>query len=119
MNMSYEGPERRKHDEEFQKDFKQVKRYSVSSLGISAAQLAAIIWWASGINSDVTVLKNANLVERVIKMEAVMEEHNRFLTKLNSTLDDLNKTIDYVAKEQVRRSSTIDRVEEHLKGKHR
>lgn len=106
----YDGPDRRSN--EWHLD----KKVSISVIGLLIVNICSSIWWAATLTSEVDELKRRpELSERVIRLEATVDEHSRVLNKLTAVLDKLDVTIDKIATEQAKRSSRIDRLEDYMR----
>ena len=110
---NYKGEERRQH-----MDWHLNKNFALSIILLLITQTVSGIWWAASITSEVDRLKSKpDLIERVIKLEAKADEQGRVLSRIDETLNRLDETINKVAAEQQRRSTTIERTEDFLKGR--
>ena len=58
------------------------------------------------------------LLERVIRLEAVSEAHNRYLSRISATLDKVSDRLAEVSHEQAGQSSTIHIMEQHMSRDH-
>lgn len=93
----------------------QTRGVTVTIITLLLANIISSVWWAATITSDVDKLKNKpNLVERVIRLEAVQDQNTRYLSRLSIVLDRLESTVRKIDKEQVRRSELLDRTAKHL-----
>lgn len=71
--------------------------------------ISATSWQAATLVNDVNNLKSRpDMTERVIRLEAVTDEHKRVLTDLSMVLTRIDGTIDRIAAEQNRRTGTIE-----------
>lgn len=75
---------------------------------------ASVIWWGSGLNTDVSNLKQANLEERVIKLEVLQSENAKVMQKLNDTLDKVDVTVKKINDEQQKRTVVIEAAKKKL-----
>lgn len=104
----YEGMDRRSDNPEWHTN----KNYLLSIIFLLISNIGATIWWASSINSDVEVLKaRPNLLVRVIKLETTISLQNKYFNRLDITLENMNRTITRIDREQARRKSIVDRAE--------
>ncbi|VAW62341.1 hypothetical protein MNBD_GAMMA08-1809 [hydrothermal vent metagenome] len=107
MSNKYNGEERRQN-----MDWHLTKSISISVIILLLLNLSTSIWWLSGLNSDVGMLKaKPDLLERVINLEARANEHGRIITRFDVTLDKINNTIIQVSNELSRRKPFADAVE--------
>lgn len=85
------------------------KRVPLTIIGLLVANIFATGWGAATLTADVQTLKaRPYLAERVIRLEAITEEHSRYLTRLSLVMDRVSATMDVVAKEQARRAGAIE-----------
>ncbi len=104
--MSYSGIERRENV-----DWHLNKGVSLSIIILLVVNIATSAWYLSAMVSDIEVLKSKpDLSERVVRLEARADEQGRILSRLDSTLDKLDNTLNTVAKEQARRTSIINSI---------
>ncbi len=98
--------------EERRVDWHQTKGLSITIIVLLVTNIISTVWWAATLTNDVDTIKQMPpLVERVIRLEAVTEVHNRYLNSLNSTLDRVNANMSRIDREQARRTSIIKKVE--------
>jgi len=72
-----------------------------------------MVWYASKIDSRVAALEmRPAMEERMIRVEALIGEQGRIISRLDSTLAKLDETLDFVAKEQARRTPFIKQMEQ-------
>ena len=84
------------------------KHISLSVIILLIINIGTGAWFMSGLSSDVNLLKSKpDLTERVIKLEALTSEHGRILSRMESTLDKLDATLDAVATEQAKRTPLV------------
>ncbi len=113
MTQKYDGQERREH-----LDWHLNKSISMSVIILLIANLSISVWWLSGLNKDIEVLKaKPDLLERVIRLEARSNEQGRIIKKMDQTLDNINTTILQVSNELSRRKPFADAVEKKLYNK--
>lgn len=111
----YEGPDRRE-----KLDWHLTKSVSVSMLIGILANIIIVVALFVRMQADVdTIKERPDLTERVIKLEALTSEYGRILTRLDTTIDNVNSTLERVAVEQAKRSNVIEQAKDHLRnGKH-
>lgn len=115
MTDRYEGPDRRE-----KLDWHLTKSVSVSMLIGILANIIIVVALFVRMQADVdTIKERPDLTERVIKLEALTSEYGRILTRLDTTIDNVNSTLERVAVEQAKRSNVIEQAKDHLRnGKH-
>ena len=96
---------------------KRVSIFLLIGMGASIVMnIVSIVWFAAKLDQRVEILEERpDLEARVIKLEALTGEHGRILQRLDSTIDRMSSVVDYVAKEQAKRTPAINRVYEHEK----
>lgn len=99
-------------------DWHQTKGLFVAIIVLLLTNIGSSIWWAADLNNDVQDLKEEpNLLERVLKLEAITEANAKYLNRLNSTLDRVNANMTRIDREQVKRTETIERAKRYLGNK--
>jgi len=109
-NKEYEGEERR-----VRTDWHQTKNVSITIIVLLLTNIVSTVWWAATLTGDVDrIMKKPELVERVIRLEAITEAHNLYLSRLSHTLDKVDANMDRIDKEQARRASIVNAAEAYM-----
>lgn len=107
----YTGDERRKV-----LDWHQTKPTAYTIIVLLSANILSSIWWAATITSDVENLKKRpDVLERVIRNEARLDEQSQIIIKITATLDHVADTMNKIALEQARRTEVIENAKKHLR----
>lgn len=89
-------------------DWHQTKGLSLSIIGLLLVNIVSTVWWAATLTNDVTRIKEEpDLVERVIKLEAVTKEYKDVLTRFITVIDKLDNTVDRIDREQAKRGPLV------------
>jgi uncharacterized iron-regulated membrane protein len=106
----YDGYDRRESVDNI--DWHQTKGLSLSIIILLIVNIVSTVWWAATLTNDVTQIKERpDLTERVIKLEAVTEEYQKVLGRVVTIIDNVERRLNRVDKEQARRLSIIQRIE--------
>lgn len=93
------------------------KKVTLGIIFLLVANITSSVWWAATLTNDVQELKERpNLTERVIRLEAVSEEHGRILQRVSVVIDKLDATLDKVAAEQSRSRVVLEHIMPNFKG---
>ena len=104
MTEKYAGRERRMDVE-----WHQTKGISVSIILLLLVNITSTVWWAASLTNDVETIKaKPELIERVIRLEATVDVHNRYLSRLPNILDKVEATVNRIDKEQIKRAVMLD-----------
>lgn len=73
------------------------------------------VWWAASLSKQVEInAQRPQLLERVIRLEAVTDEYRNVLTRFIGILDKMDNTVNRIDREQARRLSIIKNAEEYF-----
>lgn len=85
------------------------KKVTLGIIFLLVANITSSVWWAATLTNDVQAIKQRpNLEERVIRLEAVTDEHSRVLQRVSIVMDRLDGTLNKIASEQARRGAVLD-----------
>ena len=114
MSDAFEGNDRRVNPE-----WHQDKRISIATIFLLLVNLGSTIWWAADLTHDVdSIMNRPDLTERVIRIEATVEAHNRYLGRLSTVLDKMETTVARIDREQAMRGSIVKDARKHIQEPH-
>ena len=108
----------RREEVERRQDWHQTKGLSVTIIVLLITNIISTVWWAATLTNDVESIKGKpNLVERVIRLEAVTEAHTEYLDRLSEVLNKVDSNMTRIDRDQARTAVILDRIDIDLNKK--